>query len=508
MDPNKNNPTNPAPTQPGPIFESVSFDDVPQNLQPEEIPSVPPVDSGNAFLQAPPPELTGQLPPVGASGGGDNKKKILIIAGAVVIFLCIFGGVLAALLMNRGGGEAPEPVTLTYWGLWDEEQVLAPLIQEYQKTNPHVTIKYIQQTPNEYREKLLGRSPNGQGPDLFRYHNTWLPQVITVAAPVPAEIMPKEEFESTFYAIHQSDLKFQEEYYGIPLSIDGLVLVYNDNLFKKAGITAPPSSWIGDLLEAVNQLTVQDRDGNIVTSGIAMGSASNIDHFSEIFGMLLLQNGGSLEQLDSKQAAEALQVYREFAEKNIWNDTMPNSTLAFAQEKVAMIIVPSWQILNIKSINPEIQLKVAQVPRGIDGKPLSLASYWVEGVSKYSNNQVEAWKFLKFMSTKESQQKLFETQSKVRLFGTASARKDLSEDMLKNEYLAPIIQQADSYKTLPLADRTFDGETGVNTRIIDYLRNAVNSTANGVSYDEALKTAQSGVKQVLSTYTVEAETQQ
>lgn len=493
--------------QTGSIFES-SFNE-PQSLEPDkssqpqnigkpsDVP--PPIDSGDAFLNTPPPELSG-APPVYE----ENRSKYFIIGGAILFFILIFGGVLAFLIARSGSGgnKEPEPVTLTYWALWEEQAIMQPLIEEYQAKHPHVTIKYELQDPVQYRQKLIERSRNGVGPDIFRFHNTWLPQVTDVVSPIPKELMSSETFEQTFYTIHQSDLSIGEDYYGIPLYLDGLVMVYNDELFKKAGVKSPPISWIGDLQDVVSQLTVQGTDGEIITSGMAMGTASNIQHFAEIYGLLLLQNGGSIDNLNSQAAAESLEVYREFAEKNIWNNSLPDSVTAFAQGKVAIIIVPSWQILTIKAINPDIPLKVAPVPRGLNNQPLSLATYWVEGVSKYSPNQIEAWKFLIFLSEKESLEKLFAEQGKTRLFGQPSSRIDMSEQLIQHEYLGPVIQQADYYQTIPVAARTFDD--GLNDNIIQYLENAINETEKGVSYNAALSTAHDGVLQVLTRFEVDA----
>lgn len=515
----------------GGSFDNFNFDEVPQTIQPEETPlsgnvgapappdsapmgiEVPPSAPGGipgaapeipgmnpeeAFLNAPPPELTGDLPPIYE----ESKTKYFIIGGTIIFFILIFAVVLAVFLRKPATNTAaPTPVTLTYWGLWEDKAVMDTVIADYKKLNPNITIKYELMSPKEYRQKLIQRGRNGVGPDIFRFHNTWLPEIQDVAAPIPKEIMTNEEFEKTFYPIHKKDLAIGTDYYGIPLTIDGMVMVYNDNLFKKAGITSAPSNWIGDLLDDVIKLTVQDKNGDIVTSGIAMGTASNIEHFAEVYGILLLQNGGSLETLDKKEAVDALKVYREFGEKNIWNDKMPNSVQAFAEQKVAIIIVPSWQILGIKAMNPDIPLKVAPVPRGLDGKPLSLASYWVEGVSKFSKNQVEAWKFLKYTSQKDSQEKLFAAQTKIRQFGSAYSRVDLKPLIEQDPILGPIVQQSDYYQTLPIAGRTFDA--GLNDENIAYLQNAINSTTTGVSYEEALKTAHTGITQVLNKYKIQ-----
>jgi multiple sugar transport system substrate-binding protein len=46
--------------------------------------------------------------------------------------------------------------------------------------------------------------------------------------------------------------------------------------------------------------------------------------------------------------------------------------------------------------------------------------------------------------------------------------------------------------------RTFDN--GLNDEIIKYLENAINSTINGVSYEEAFNTARKGIDQVIGKF--------
>ncbi|HRN70561.1 MAG TPA: extracellular solute-binding protein, partial [Candidatus Woesebacteria bacterium] len=385
------------------------------------------------------------------------------------------------------------------------KEVFDPVIQEYQKQNPHVTIQYEKMAPEDYRERLIARSQAGNGPDIFRFHNTWIPEIQEVVQAMPAEIMSNEEFETTFYPIHVKDLKVQDKFYGIPLMLDAVVLIYNDSLLTQAGLVEPPAVWVGenDVLTAVNALTVRNTSGSLITSGMAIGTANNVEHYGEIFGILLLLNGGNLQALDQKEAAEALQLYRRFAEENYWNESMSNSIPSFIQGRTAMIFGPTWQVADIKSQNPEINVQVAVPPKGLDGKGISIATYWVEGVNKFSKNQVEAWKFLKFLSSKQSQTLIFEQQSKVRPFGIAYSRKDMGELLKSNQYVYPVVQMAaaDELVSIPVADRTQD--KGLNDEILSYLENAINQTANGVDYTAALTTAKQGIDSVLERYKIQ-----
>lgn len=517
MDDNKPKPEENQST-PQPIFETVSE---PSESQPPEAPIDPSTSSGQEpivpgsepqpeevaadvatpeeVLQKPPPPPSSPVPPL---SGHSDLLRYAIIGGAVGLFIMIFFFIFS---MFFSGGGKKETVTLQYWGLWEEKEVVAPLIAAYETKNPNVKIVYQKMAPQDYREKLIARSQRDQGPDIFRFHNTWLPELkdkdVSLLTPIPSNIMSASEFEKTFYPIHKKDLGINGRYYGIPLMIDGLVMVYNNGLFKKAGIQKAPLTW-EEMTEDVPKLSVKDKNGQLINSAIAIGTASNVEHFSDLFGLMLIQNGGDIKKLDQPEAAGALESYRKLAEAptDFWNETMPNSIAAFIQEKVAMIIVPSWELLTIKSANPDIDLKVAPVPKLPGGTPVSIASYWVEGVSVRSKHQVEAWKFVKFLSEKENMAKMYELQSKSRLFGEPYSRVDLGDTLAQNEYIGPVIAQAKYFVSLPLISRTYDN--GLNDGIVKYIENAINATIQGVSYSEALRTASQGIAKLFEQYKI------
>ena len=482
MDDNNEKPDENQPINDRPVFETVPVEDTPPV---EEIPAeinTPEPTSFNA------PSSTYQ----------ENKNQYFLIIGGAVIFFFVIIFVIKSVFFGK---TVKKPINLIYWGLWEENEIFSPLINQYQQLNPNVKITYQKMDQQDYRDKLIARSKNQQGPDIFRYHNTWLPEIKEVVSSIPPSVMSNSEFEKTFYPVQQKDLKVGNYYYGIPLEIDGLVLFYNNNMFKKAGISIVPTTW-DDITEIVPKLTVKDATGKLITSGIAIGTTSNIEHFSDIFGLLLMQNGGSLSKIDQSEGAGALEIYRKFAEspQNYWSDEMPNSITAFIQEKVAMIIAPSWEAIQIKNANPDIDMKIVPVPSVPGTSPLSLASYWVEGVSRYSTNQIEAWKFLKYLVEKENLTKLYELESKVRPFGEPYSRVDLANLLIQNQYIGAVISSASNYVSIPIISRTFDN--GLNDNIIQYIENAVNSTIQGVSYSEALKAAKKGIDQIFVKYNI------
>ena len=162
-----------------------------------------------------------------------------------------------------------------------------------------------------------------------------------------------------------------------------------------------------------------------------------------------------------------------------------------------MYFAPSWRVFNIKEINPDLKFEIVPVPQ-LPGNKISWASYWVEGVSKKSEHQEEAWEFLKFLSKKETMQKLYSEESKVRLFGEIPPRVDMASLYQSDPHVAPFLEQAPYARSWYLASRTWDN--GINEKMIKYFEDAVNAVLEGKTAKEALQTCAQGVSQVLSRY--------
>ena len=170
-----------------------------------------------------------------------------------------------------------------------------------------------------------------------------------------------------------------------------------------------------------------------------------------------------------------------------------------------MIIAPSWQAHGLKTLSPTLNFKTAPVPQlPCENEPcprVDFASFWVEGVSAKSPSQTASWELLKYLSQKETMQKIYAEQVKVYpLFGEPYSRVDLSDSLSDNIYLSPLMEEAPTMKSFYTASRTNDGDTGMNTTLNTYFKNAVNSMREGTSAETALKTVAKGFVQVFSRF--------
>lgn len=467
-------------------------------VTPPTEPGIEPSSPPGAEPLPPPPE---ESPSASFLGETLEKfKKILPILLAIIIVLGIVS-VGIKFLKGRGGIAPPREASLTYWGLWEPASVMEAIIAEYQKDHPKTKINYSQESPQDYRERLQSAFARGEGPDVFRFHNTWVPMLKSELAPLPGETIKEEEY----YPIVAESLKMGGSFYGVPLTIDTLAMFVNDDIFRAAGKT-PPATW-EEFQKVVLELTVRDERGKIQTAGAALGVTSNVDHWSDILALMMLQNGVDMERVDSTIGADgrnlgvdALTFYTLFSRVyKVWDETLPPSTLAFASGKLAIYFGPSWRILNIKEANPDLNFRVLPVPQ-LPGANITWASFWVEGIWEKSKNKQEATEFLKYLSSREVLEKLYQAQSQLRLFGELYPRKDMADLLSTNPLLAPFLSQANNAQSWYLCSRTYDN--GINERMIKYFEDTVNSVNQGRSPKDALATAAQGVNQLLSQYGV------
>lgn len=429
-----------------------------------------------------------------------------------LLILSVFVAGCSSLPFNNSASQ-DEPVTLTYWGLWEDSQTIQPLIDEFNAVNPNISVNYVRQNITNYRERLTsGLSTTNNAPDIFRFHNTWVPMFSSKLASVPSDIYSPQEFQQTFYPITSKDLTAGNRIVGIPLEVDGLTLFYNEDLLRAAGFASPPKTW-DELRTMASQITVVDEQGRIRTSGVAMGTSGNVDHFSDIIGLLMAQNQvkfNDLEKsLDSQGinlASDALIFYTTFRQNKIWDETLPKSTVMFAQGSLAFYFAPSWKYFEIKAANPSLNFRAAPVPQLTSdaSRKVAWASYWAEGVNTSSSKakQQAAWQFLKFLSSAQSQQKLYSFQAQLREFGEPYSRVDLAQSVISNPIVGAVLQDMVKATSFPIASNTFDN--GLNDKNIEYLTQAVDelNSANSsrTAADKAVSTLAKGWQQVSSQF--------
>lgn len=388
---------------------------------------------------------------------------------------------------------------LVYYSLFDDEDIIQPLIQQYTAKHPSVTIKYRKFTdPVEYMNLIVNELAEGQGPDIFSAPNYWFLRNVKKISPLPSSQLSPQQFEQTFVSVANDDLVLrdpsdgQKKVFGIPLSVDTLALYYNKGSYedKIPAQGRPASTWEG-LKEDVFKLSKTDNSfERFEVAGIAMGRSDNIARAVDVLYLLLLQYNtrfynDSISQtafanqqvttstgLLINPAAEALKQYTSFAlpsNKNYsWNsylagaDSPVKEMETFARGKVAMIFGYSYLYEQIKSEIKDLKdkgvqtidsadIRISAVPQVNDPsksteKRVAFANYYAETVARTSEHPNEAWDFLMFLSSKENLQYYNSKTHKP------SSRRDMIEDQKKDPVYGVFAEQTGYAESIPLYD--------------------------------------------------------
>lgn len=445
----------------------------------------------------------------------EKQRKTLLIVGLVLFVLMISTGILLLINNRRKAntivtedGETVvvgDEVVLAYWGLWEPSTVMQPIIDEFEEENPNIKIEYSMQTFSNYESRLYTRlqqatTSTEPTPDIFRIHNTWLPKFYQYLYPLPEEIMSAEKYKEIFYPTAIVDFTAKDgKIYAIPWEIDGLMVYYNKQLLEEAGVGTPPKDW-DSFFDLAQRLTKRDSSGRITQAGVGIGTSRNVRHSAEILSFLLMQEGIEvIDQtrtkvtLNTPKVQKVFETYTNFARGDtaIWSSTLMTDLEMFFAGSLAMMIGPSWRAFDIIEAAPNIEFDTAPLPQ-LEGneEEVYLSSYWGDTVSRDTKNPTAAWKFIKFLSEKEQQKKLYSNSSKIRAFGEPYSLVELNKEMVGKTYVSAIAEMASYMKSWQKGD-----EMGVNAAIDQAITDIIE---NGEDISTALKTAEEAINAKIS----------
>lgn len=485
------------------------------NSQPieEEKPVNEPVESRS--FEPPTPPATPVVTLETESGIKKLLKNKLVLFGGIGFLVILILVLVFASLGNKT--KKDEKVTINYWGLWEDETIINSAIASFEAKNPNIKVNYKRNQLSNYRTRLAGRlektgNEEVETIDVFRLHNTWIPMFRNYLAKVPNETANNIGLETDFFDVYKTDLKENGSYLSVPLMYDGLALFYNKDIVTD--VNNLPKTW-WDLEDMAKKLTTKDEKGNIKISGVALGNTSNVDHWGDIVGLMMKQNGIDLSKNNTQNYTnleDVLNFYTSFITKDkIWDESMANSTQAFANGKTAFYIGPSWRVFDIKILNKNLNFGITTIPQlpvlGESGKTatdssqltnIHWATYWTEGVNSKSTHQAEAWKFLEYLSSVDGLTTMYAAQSQIRDFGEIYPRKSMVNKLADNVKVQPFVSTANNATSWYLASNT--GDDGLNTDMQKYFKDTINMIVTNTKSDEMMETLKNGVIQTQNKY--------
>jgi multiple sugar transport system substrate-binding protein len=316
------------------------------------------------------------------------------------------------ILSCGGGGGKNDGVTLTlyHWmekdrSLW-EEGIIAP----FEEAHPGVKVVLRTSPYQLYVSKSLTSIASGGALADLMLAEDWFGQEL-ISKGYARNLMPyvgrdleAAEYRPETWTEWRGQRQRDDELFGFPAALGLTVLFYNKELFDRAGLPYPDTTWTYDDLIAAGKKLTADRDGD----GIPEQWGLSFDiHYTGV-ETIIYTLGGRLLTDDRRRAAltepatlEALRFIRDlFLKHRIASSTSSfvNPWELFLGQRAAMILIGSLGAVNLDGTS--LRWDLTFPPKGPDGRRASrryTMAYLIPGNSPHPE---EAWELLRWILTR------------------------------------------------------------------------------------------------------------
>lgn len=314
-----------------------------------------------------------------------TRNQFLKLAGAGVA-----ASYLAACGSSSGGspsGGVSGDLTVWDWLQSPDDWGVAQQKKFYNKYLPsHFKDLHLSSTFYGYTDmlpKITVAWRGGSTPDAARLTLAWSPQFVNQG--VTAEIKPDDIgipidhfWPQALQTVRKTGAGDGDPLYGIPSNNEAMLLIYNKDLFKAAGLDPGhgPATWeeLADFAKAIH-----DETGKY---GFGMPCAQNSGNTPYRFAPVMWAYGSSiLDELDkhptwkkvginSSGTIDALNLYNRMynidhsVESSALSDQESDVATLFAQGKIGMMIDHPSAASQVKELAPKIDLGGDLLPKG------------------------------------------------------------------------------------------------------------------------------------------------
>ncbi len=312
-----------------------------------------------------------------------------------------------AMLLLLVPALAKTTVTVASWGSQSEIELYNQAFKAFMAKNPDIQVKLLHIPARDYWTKLTAMFAAGKAPDLIFINNINFPAFAAKGLLVPLEdYIKKDNFDTGLYYKGILDaFRYKGRLYVLPRDVSNLVLYYNRDLFKRAGLSDPDPNWTWeDFLKAAKALTVE-KNGKRVQWGLSFYT------YFLFWEPWVWSNGGrffsedhSKFMLNSPASVEGLQFYVDLRYKYHVAPTPAEAADQsafgmFLNGRTAMIVDGRWRVPTLKK-KAKFDWDIVPFPRGKAGSIVDIdGSGW--GITRTARNKAAAWKVLKFLAGPE-----------------------------------------------------------------------------------------------------------
>ena len=419
-----------------------------------------------------------------------------------------FAGAVLALVAGAAMAQAPVEVPFFYPVAVGGPitKIIDAFAADFEKENPGIKLRPIYS--GSYQEsiaKALTAVKSGDPPVTSILLSTDMFTLIDEDAIVPFDDLIKtaddKAWLKSFYPAFMENSQTGGKTWGIPFQRSTVVLYYNKEAFKEAGLDPdrPPATWT-EMREYAQKLTKRDASGNVSQWGVQIPS-SGFPYW--LFQGLAIENGvnlmnqaGTEVYYDKPGVVGALSYWLDLVNKYKvhppgiveWGTTPKD----FFERKVAMMWTTTGNLTNVKA-NAKFDFGVAMLPASKQrGSPTGGGNFYIFKKSTPAQREA-AFKFIKWVTTPErAAQWGIDT-------GYVAVRADAWETPVMKKYVAGFPAAAVARDQLPFAKAELS--THDNQRVTKALNDGLQAALTGTkSAAQALKDAQREADRLLRSY--------
>ncbi len=370
--------------------------------------------------------------------------------------------------------------------------------EQFEKENAGIKVKPVYSgTYQETIVKALTANKAGTPPTTAILLSTDMFTLIDEDAIIPFDNADAAPFFPAFLANSQTGGKT----WGIPFQRSTIVLYWNKELFKEAGLdpNRAPANW-DEMLAYAQKLTKHDASGNTTQWGVQIPSSGFpywlFQGLTTPNGVELMNQAGTETYFDKPAVIEALQYWVDLGRKHKvhpagvveWGTTPKD----FFEKKVAMIWTTTGNLTNVKN-NAKFDFGVAMLPeKKRRGSPTGGGNFYVFKQAT-KGEQAAAVKFAKWMTAPErAAQWGIDT-------GYVAVRADAWQTAKMQEYVKgfPVAAVARDQLQYSVAELS----THDNQRVTKALNDGIQAALTGAKTPEqAMKDAQAEASRILRSY--------
>lgn len=345
------------------------------------------------------------------------KKRIAVSLGMVLVLLvsltacgsnALNGSTTDQSSQNAKSGSQ-EKTKISYWTVdRHDSDYIKQVIDEFNTTNTdNIEVEYVVKA-DDYAQALDLAFTANQGPDVFRVKEGSIQTYFKKGYMAPIDDYLTEEQKQEFMAMPDLN-QFDGKIYSLPNYGNTMRLIYNKDLFEKAGIQNPPTS-LAELVEDAKLLTEAGKDFGAY--GFALPFKNPNSAWDRSARLIAELSGYGGFGFDFKTASYDFSGFKQIAKafKQMYDDksTMPGMEALdidplraqFAEGKIGMYLSYSSEPGVYKSQFPaKINWAAAPAPT-IDGTVKGTSGFlggqWL-AISSGSDKKDAAWKFINYM---------------------------------------------------------------------------------------------------------------